>query len=73
MQAIRDSHWRITFGYRKSVFRPLYLILHIIQLSCIAIKELEATGHFEQMSLSQDENEHSIEMHLPYVRKIFQG
>jgi len=25
------------------------------------------------MHLSQDEEEHSIEMHLPYVRKIFEG
>lgn len=40
---------------------------------CLAIKELEATGHFEGMRLSQDEDEHSIEMHLPYIRKIFHG
>jgi predicted class III extradiol MEMO1 family dioxygenase len=25
------------------------------------------------MSLSTDEDEHSIEMHLPYVRKVFEG
>lgn len=38
----------------------------------IAIKELKATGKFESMSLQADEDEHSIEMHLPYVRKIFE-
>jgi len=39
----------------------------------LAIKELKGTGYFEWMSHSQDEDEHSIEMHLPYVRKVFQG
>ncbi|KAI0033152.1 UPF0103-domain-containing protein, partial [Vararia minispora EC-137] len=37
------------------------------------VQELKATGQFEHMSLDTDENEHSIEMHLPYIRKIFQG
>lgn len=39
----------------------------------LAINELKETGNFEWMSLSQDEAEHSIEMHLPYIRKIFAG
>jgi hypothetical protein len=38
-----------------------------------AIDELEKTGTFDSMSGSTDEDEHSIEMHLPYVRKIFEG
>lgn len=25
------------------------------------------------MSIETDEDEHSIEMHLPYVRKVFEG
>jgi len=37
------------------------------------IKVLKATGKFESLSLKADEAEHSIEMHLPYVRKIFEG
>ncbi|CCA69103.1 hypothetical protein PIIN_03003 [Serendipita indica DSM 11827] len=37
------------------------------------IEELHNTGKFETMALSTDEDEHSIELHLPYVRKIFQG
>ncbi|GAA5837358.1 hypothetical protein JCM11251_004976 [Rhodosporidiobolus azoricus] len=37
------------------------------------ISELEATGEFELMDQSTDEDEHSIEMHLPYIRKIFEG
>lgn len=39
----------------------------------LAIKELKETGHFEWMNHSQDEDEHSIEMHLPYLRKVFRG
>lgn len=38
-----------------------------------AIRELDASGQFTGMSLSTDEDEHSIEMHLPYVRKVFEG
>lgn len=33
--------------------------------------ELRATGHFEQMTLDIDEAEHSLEMHLPYIRTMF--
>ena len=30
------------------------------------------TGKFDQMSKETDEDEHSLEMHLPYVYKIFE-
>ncbi|KAJ3416821.1 2-oxoglutarate dehydrogenase complex E2 component [Chytridiales sp. JEL 0842] len=36
-------------------------------------KELKGTGHFGEMDLEVDEEEHSIEMHLPYVYKIMEG
>jgi len=35
--------------------------------------ELLATGKFEKMSISTDEDEHSIEMHLPYVAKVMKS
>ena len=35
--------------------------------------ELRATGQFEDMSLATDEDEHSLELHLPYIRHIFAG
>ena len=38
-----------------------------------AIDDLKKTGQFSEMDLDTDEDEHSIEMHLPYVRKIFEG
>jgi len=37
------------------------------------IKELADTGHFGQMDKRVDENEHSIELHLPYIAKMFKG
>ncbi|KAH9175276.1 UPF0103-domain-containing protein [Lactarius sanguifluus] len=37
------------------------------------IDELNNTGQFSQMELGTDEDEHSIEMHLPYIRKVFEG
>ncbi|KAG6548691.1 hypothetical protein Mapa_009846 [Marchantia paleacea] len=36
-------------------------------------QELKATGRFEDMEISVDEAEHSMEMHLPYIAKVFQG
>ena len=40
---------------------------------CFAVNaELEATGHFEHMSMSVDEAEHSIEMQLPYIAKVME-
>ncbi|TPX39194.1 hypothetical protein SeMB42_g06417 [Synchytrium endobioticum] len=37
------------------------------------VAELKETGHFEDMDIDVDENEHSLEMHLPYIHKIMQG
>jgi len=37
------------------------------------ITELKETGEFSDMSLKIDEDEHSIELHLSYVRKVFEG
>nr|ADE76896.1 unknown [Picea sitchensis] len=36
-------------------------------------EELKATGKFEIMDIQVDEEEHSMEMHLPYLAKVFQG
>lgn len=36
-------------------------------------EELNKRGQFSWMDISTDEDEHSIEMHLPYIRKIFEG
>jgi len=36
-------------------------------------EELFATGKFEKMTISTDEDEHSIEMHLPYIAKVMES
>ncbi|MCO5553931.1 hypothetical protein L7F22_007457 [Adiantum nelumboides] len=36
-------------------------------------EELRITGKFEDMKIDVDEAEHSMEMHLPYLAKIFHG
>lgn len=35
-------------------------------------EELYASGPFETMSIDADEDEHSIEMHLPYIAKVME-
>ncbi|KAI0704852.1 UPF0103-domain-containing protein [Cytidiella melzeri] len=37
------------------------------------VAKLSETELFSAMDLQTDEDEHSIEMHLPYVRKVFEG
>lgn len=34
------------------------------------MSQLHRTGEFEEMPQEVDEDEHSIEMHLPYVYKV---
>lgn len=35
-------------------------------------EELYETGAFEEVSIHVDENEHSLEMHLPYIAKVME-
>ncbi|GAA5929559.1 Mho1p [Sporobolomyces koalae] len=44
-----------------------------LPLDLDTISELSETGKFEWMARETDEDEHSIEMHLPYIRKVFEG
>ncbi|ELT96731.1 hypothetical protein CAPTEDRAFT_154277 [Capitella teleta] len=48
---------------------PLYDLTIDAQIS----EELYSTSMFEKMSNQTDEDEHSIEMHLPYVAKVMQS
>jgi AmmeMemoRadiSam system protein B len=38
-----------------------------------AIEDLRKTKVFGEMKAKVDEAEHSLEMHLPYIRHIFKG
>lgn len=37
------------------------------------IRALAATGKFDRIDIGVDEDEHSLEMHMPYIRKVFEG
>jgi AmmeMemoRadiSam system protein B len=41
-----------------------------LKLDLDTIAELEKTRKFSHMSRSADEDEHSLEMHLPYIYKM---
>ncbi|TFL02798.1 UPF0103-domain-containing protein [Pterulicium gracile] len=44
-----------------------------LEIDSETVAKLRNTGKFSDFSLDDDEAEHSLEMHLPYVRKIFEG
>jgi len=44
-----------------------------IKLDTATIQALYTTGAFDWMSLEEDEDEHSLEMQLPYIYKMLQG
>lgn len=45
----------------------------VLFLSCIVYAELRATGKFEVMNRTMDEEEHSLEMHLPFIAKVMES
>lgn len=49
-----------------------FIIKNTQSLLFLVYKELQGTGCFEWMNLETDEDEHSIEMHLPYIAKVFE-
>ena len=47
--------------------------LYPLNIDTQIYSELQAEGAFERMSVSTDEDEHSIEMHLPYIAKVMEN
>lgn len=48
-------------------------LIHVLVFYLLVNEELKATGKFELMDLRVDEAEHSMEMHLPYLARVFHG
>ncbi|KAL1408294.1 hypothetical protein Q8F55_005100 [Vanrija albida] len=67
------SHHVYLAGIALSPFAAYGTPLGDIPLDLEAIDELRKTRLFSTMSPSVDEDEHSLEMHLPYIRHIFAG
>ena len=45
----------------------------LTMMACLSvIDELVATGEFDKLSKHDDETEHSIELHLPYIAKVME-
>ena len=55
------------------VYLSLYNLKSCFFFFLSVIEELKATGKFELMNIRVDEAEHSMEMHLPYLAKVFEG
>lgn len=47
--------------------------LYDLRVDVGVVRELAGGGVFEWLDLEDDEREHSIEMHLPYVAKVMEG
>ncbi|KAL7060335.1 hypothetical protein AAHC03_09571 [Spirometra sp. Aus1] len=45
----------------------------MIYFSCLVCKALKKSGEFVDLKLSEDEDEHSLEMQLPYVAKVMEN
>jgi len=67
------SHHFYLEGCALSTCREYETPIGNLLLDLETIEELQSTGKFEPLTIKDDEAEHSIEMHLPYVRKIFAG
>lgn len=61
------------FGFCiHKLFGPItYATCYTDVMSCQEVtRALLATGRFEAMTPQMDEDEHSIEMHLPFIQKV---
>lgn len=48
------------------------MLNHYLFLLFIVYEQLESIGKFERMTMKVDEDEHSIEMQLPYIAKVME-
>jgi len=65
------SHHVRLAGCALSTAAKYHTPFYDLVIDPIVYKELTSTGLFEWMNLETDEDEHSIEMHLPYIAKVF--
>lgn len=67
------SHRAYLEGCALSPFSYLATPLGLLPVDTQAIEELHASNMFTLMSADVDQAEHSIEMHLPYIYKVWSG
>ncbi|CAH0390862.1 unnamed protein product [Bemisia tabaci] len=66
-----SHHFRLA-GCALSTATSYETPLYDLKIDTQVYAKLEATGEFEHMSMNVDEDEHSIEMHLPYIAKVME-
>lgn len=66
------SHHEFIDGCCLSKYNTYKTPLGNLELDRQVISELYETGRFTWMNQSVDEEEHSIEMHLPFTYKLFE-
>ncbi|CAB3367364.1 protein MEMO1 [Cloeon dipterum] len=66
-----SHHYRMS-GCGLSTVDRFATPLYDLRVDKQVYDELLATRHFEQLSIGVDQNEHSLEMQLPYVAKVME-
>ncbi|XP_016976615.1 protein MEMO1 [Drosophila rhopaloa] len=66
------SHHVRLRGCALSVAKKYRTPLYDLKIDTQINAELEKTGQFSWMDMKTDEDEHSIEMHLPYIAKVME-
>ncbi|XP_074658708.1 protein MEMO1-like [Tubulanus polymorphus] len=66
------AHYISIKGCALSTTQYYQTPLYNLNIDTKVYEELYALGSFESVTLSSDEDEHSIEMHLPYIAKVME-
>lgn len=67
------SHHVYLDGCAVTTVKQYETPLYNIPIDLETTEKLKATGKFQEMSVKMDENEHSLEMHLPYIAKVMEA
>ncbi|XP_027356902.1 protein MEMO1 homolog [Abrus precatorius] len=67
------SHYCVTSNCALSTATVYETPIRNLHVDLEVNEQLKATQKFELMDIHVDEAEHSMEMHLPYIAKVFEG
>lgn len=56
--------------FLNNIYTCIYIYIYILFDSFLGIEEFMKTGLFQYFPQSADEEEHSIELHLPFLHKV---
>ncbi|XP_015758905.1 PREDICTED: protein MEMO1-like [Acropora digitifera] len=67
------SHHKYLPGCALSPLTHYQTPLYNLEVDTTIIEELLSTGEFDKLERDEDESEHSIELHLPYIAKVMES